>query len=69
MCYEINVMEAPGQVGLGPSVVCGLLPLSRKDVTTLVQVTMRIHLLKLETVKQRNGLTYKEQQESLGRLP
>ena len=43
---------APERVCLGPAVVCGFLTSWRKDCTTQVPVTMRIHLLKLQTVKQ-----------------
>ena len=37
----------PKPVCLGPVVVCGFLTWCRKDFTTRVQVTVRIHLLKL----------------------
>ena len=45
----------PEWVCLGPVVACGFLILCKKDFTTRVQVTVRIHLLKLETVKQGNA--------------
>ena len=49
-CYQMETW--PEWVRLGPAVVCGFLTLCRKDSTTWVQVATRVHLLKLETVKQ-----------------
>ena len=42
----------PEWVCPGPAVACGFLTSCRKDFTTRVQVTMRLNLLKLGTVKQ-----------------
>ena len=44
--------SAPERVCLGQLVVCGLLTSCRRDFTTPVQVTVRVCLLKLGTVKQ-----------------
>ena len=44
--------SGPEGVCRGPAVVCAFLTSCRKDFTTRVQVTIRIHLLKLGTVKQ-----------------
>ena len=42
----------PEQGCLGPAVLCGFLTSCRKDFTTPVQVSMRVRVLKLGTVKQ-----------------
>ena len=42
----------PERVCLGPAVMCGFLTSCRKDFTIRVQVTLRIDLLKLGTMKQ-----------------
>ena len=39
----------------GQPVACGFLTLCRKDFTTLIQVILRVCLLKLGRVKQRKG--------------
>ena len=51
--------RSPERACLGPAVVCGFLTSCRKDFTTGVQVAMKMHLLKLGTVKQE-GLSMEE---------